>query len=259
MKFKKEFIVRLMEEYDNDLDLRMKIVLDDLDKSYFKQFSPQREVTITDISRTPEEQITYYPEYYEQNKVPRPTFHIPYKGNTCATDIRLESFTEKEVNDLIIYLVGKWNKSFGLKCLAHNVKGYHLHIQVSQKTREEGIKIVADSLGEELVKSLTEKKSDDLSLEEIEKQLNLTPFELKGGWREIKTLEPELIKLNDVVTKTVKIKLDDKTKKDLLKALAEFLTIVAMKTKFLSFLPDWLKKFILSLIISSLVKKIISV
>jgi hypothetical protein len=91
-----------------------------------------KEVVVTEILRTQEEQDKYYAkdEAYQKKKKTSPH----QLGH--ALDLRDWTFTKDQIKEIVEYVNGKFNKtnSYAWTALDHNVgQGYHFHIQGVEK------------------------------------------------------------------------------------------------------------------------------
>lgn len=247
MDFKDSEKERLEREYKEQLDERVKIVVKDLDEEYtptLPQQTDKRNIVVTGIGRTEEEQKSYYPEYFKKYGVVKPTYHLPVDNLVCAIDLRLEHFTEQDIKDIVSYLVTKWKSVFGLKCLYHNVTGPHLHIQVGPQNK---------NISETQISNYFITKIMPNTPEELQKAL-------QGSWRPIKTKDLQIIAANVAVEvqKKAGLTVDKKTKEAIVIAAVGMLVSLVSKIPYLKYIPKFIVEFIIKLIVGKVVDDIIT-
>jgi hypothetical protein len=105
------------------MDKRLRVILYALAGYAFDKF--QKFLIITDIFRTEEERKEIYKD--NQAMAEKVGVHEVWR----AADIRTHNFTSFEVTDLVGWLNEHFEYTGGKPtALAHDVAGYHLHLQV---------------------------------------------------------------------------------------------------------------------------------
>ena len=84
---------------------------------------------VTSVARSPEEQARLYAG---RSDAPASSPHIPdWRGVVRAVDLSVRALTAEQVEVLTRWINSNWPRTDGFRtCLAHNVAGYHWHIQV---------------------------------------------------------------------------------------------------------------------------------
>lgn len=244
MKFKETLAIRLGTEYKVDLTDRLKIVIEDLDQSYFPKYN-KGEVVITDISRSTSEQRSYYKDQYDKTgKIPF-TYHYKNEdGLTCAVDIRLTGFSKEEVDVLIGYLVGKWREVFGLHCLAHDIEGYHLHMQVVPSDKKTDDRMVCNYLISKSKPITDYFISTPKKIEVKEPQLTNPPLEFIK--KEVAITVEKRFSFADPATKTIMIQ-----------ALTEIFLILSGKIGKVKWIPSAFRKYVINFIVKRIINSFI--
>ncbi len=131
MQFKHESLRQ--QFYDlNATDPRLRAVVSELDFFFQQKFG--RELVITSVGRTEEEQQVLYPEFFERIGRVRPSPHL---DRPCrAVDLRSRDLSGDEIQALREYFENWWEELPGWAFLV-NDRGSafpHIHIQVGRKT-----------------------------------------------------------------------------------------------------------------------------
>ena len=130
MQFKQE--VLRQQFYDlNDIDPRVRAVVSEMD--YFFQQKFGRELVITSVGRTEEEQKELYPEFFARIGRVRPSAHLDHPCR--AVDLRSRDLSEGEIQALREYFETWWEELPGWVFLVNDRGGAfpHIHIQVGKK------------------------------------------------------------------------------------------------------------------------------
>lgn len=121
INFKTERIAA--EWYDLRLDKRLRVILYALAGYCFDKY--QKFLVITELSRSEAERR----EIYADDPVMREKVGVHEVWR--AADVRTHEFTSAEIQDLVGWLNDCFEYSNGKPtALAHDVSGYHIHIQV---------------------------------------------------------------------------------------------------------------------------------
>ncbi|MCI0404933.1 MAG: hypothetical protein L0Z48_07125 [candidate division Zixibacteria bacterium] len=130
MQFKHDTLRR--QFYDlNGTDPRLRAVISELDFFFQQKFG--RELVITSVGRTEEEQKELYPEFFARVGRVHPSAHL---GRPCrAVDIRSRDLSADEVQALREYFESWWEELPGWAFLINDRGGAlpHIHIQVGRK------------------------------------------------------------------------------------------------------------------------------
>lgn len=130
MKFKQD---SLREQfYDlGETDPRLRAVLTELDFYFQQKFG--RELMVTSVARTEDEQKELYPDYFARVGRPRPSAHL---DRPCrAIDIRSRDLRPQEIEALRNYFETWWDEFPGWAFLINDRGGKfpHIHVQVGKK------------------------------------------------------------------------------------------------------------------------------
>ena len=130
MQFKQE--VLRQQFYDLEaVDPRVRAVVSEMD--YFFQQKFGRELVITSVGRTEEEQKELYPDFFARIGRVRPSAHL---DRPCrAVDLRSRDLSEGEIQTLREYFESWWEELPGWAFLVNDRGGAfpHIHIQVGKK------------------------------------------------------------------------------------------------------------------------------
>jgi hypothetical protein len=130
MQFKHETLRQ--QFYDlNATDPRLRAVALELDFFFRQKFG--RELVVTSVLRTEQEQRRLYPEFFARVGRARPSAHL---DRPCrAVDLRSRDLSPEEIEALRNYFDAWWDELPGWIFLANDRGGAfpHIHIQVGKK------------------------------------------------------------------------------------------------------------------------------
>jgi len=117
------------------VDLRVRAIVVEMD--FFFQWKFGRELVVTSVRRTEEEQRELYPEFFERVGRVRPSAHLDHPCR--AVDIRSRDLSEAEIQILREYFETWWEELPGWAFLVNDRGGAfpHIHIQVGKKNSNE--------------------------------------------------------------------------------------------------------------------------
>lgn len=130
MKFKQESLRQQFYDLEGT-DPQLRAVVGELDFFFQQKFG--RELVVTSVCRTEEEQRQLYPEFFERVGRARPSPHLDFPCR--AVDLRSRDLKPEEIDALRDYFDVWWGELLGWAFLVNDRGGAfpHIHIQVGKR------------------------------------------------------------------------------------------------------------------------------